>query len=174
MRKILLLFCLGLVTSISLYAQNPHCVQSDLIPGFPVFDVMCFVDNTLSDGDEIELTEAQFNDDAFLQTLIIDMSSNCDMGAVAEPRRVRRLRENTSNSRSSGGRILGTITFVVVPTDPLNPSAACDGKSLSLMVRCPADPIPTLSQWGLMIFGLLVLNIGSIFISKNQTILTYS
>lgn len=34
------------------------------------------------------------------------------------------------------------------------------------------DPIPTLSQWGLIIFGLLVLNLGLVFVYKKQLITT--
>lgn len=34
----------------------------------------------------------------------------------------------------------------------------------------PGNPIPTLSQWGLIIFGLLVLNLGLVFVYKKQLI----
>lgn len=34
----------------------------------------------------------------------------------------------------------------------------------------PGNPIPTLSQWGLLIFGLLVLNLGLVFVYKKQLI----
>lgn len=32
----------------------------------------------------------------------------------------------------------------------------------------PVEPIPTMSEWGLMIFGLLVLNLGVMFVYKKQ------
>jgi hypothetical protein len=35
-----------------------------------------------------------------------------------------------------------------------------------------ANPIPTISQWGLIIFGLLVLNLGLVFVYKKQLITT--
>jgi len=36
---------------------------------------------------------------------------------------------------------------------------------------CAEEPIPTMSEWGLMIFGLLVLNLGVIFLRRRESIL---
>ena len=37
-----------------------------------------------------------------------------------------------------------------------------------------SDPIPTMSEWGLMIFGLLVLNISVLFLYKQEELLEMS
>ena len=57
--------------------------------------------------------------------------------------------------------------YTVVSTD----QAGCT-ESAQIEVRIWNEtPIPTMSQWGLMIFGLLILNIGLVFIRKQEQIL---
>lgn len=56
------------------------------------------------------------------------------------------------------------VTDHVVPTatfEPVCTDAACT----------PVAPIPTMSEWGLMIFGLLVLNLGVFFVRKQEFVL---
>ena len=36
--------------------------------------------------------------------------------------------------------------------------------------RTPPDPIPTMSQWGLLIFGLLIMNFSMVFIQRKEMI----
>ena len=36
---------------------------------------------------------------------------------------------------------------------------------------CAVEPIPTMSQWGLIIFGLLILNLGLVFLYRKESIL---
>ena len=40
-----------------------------------------------------------------------------------------------------------------------------------VLLVAPASPIPTMGEWGLLIFGLLVLNFGVLFIRKKQALL---
>ena len=43
--------------------------------------------------------------------------------------------------------------------------------NFGLNINTVFEPIPTMSQWGLIIFGLLMLNLGVVFLYKQQTIL---
>ena len=53
----------------------------------------------------------------------------------------------------------GTTTAVPAATfQPVCTTAAC----------APTPPIPTMSEWGLMIFGLLVLNLGVLFVQRKE------
>lgn len=146
-------------------AQN--CLFLD--PGTNSFPIMCFADPTLMDGDEIQLTEAEFNNDAFLMNLVTTdingggLTVDCDMNATVKVIRIRRLTSNSSASARNGGATT-TITF-----ETSSVVGACDGQSLSLNVRVLA-PIPTFSQWGLLIFALLILNLGSILVWKQRGI----
>lgn len=55
----------------------------------------------------------------------------------------------------------GVTTAVPAATfDPVCTTAACNVP--------PAEPIPTMSEWGLMIFGLLVLNLGVFFVQRRE------
>ena len=44
--------------------------------------------------------------------------------------------------------------------------------NFSLTIVSPQNPIPTLSQWGLLIFGLLVINLGIVLIYKQELVLS--
>ena len=58
-------------------------------------------------------------------------------------------------------------TYTIVSTD----QAGCT-ESAQIEVRLWNEvAVPTMSQWGLMIFGLLILNIGLVFIRKQEQIL---
>ncbi len=53
-------------------------------------------------------------------------------------------------------------TPMTVPADTFQP--------LCNVETCREEPIPTMSEWGLMIFGLLVLNLGLFFVRKQEMI----
>ena len=58
-----------------------------------------------------------------------------------------------------------TGTIVTTSTTPAACSMACG--SMAYDIECEIKkPIPTMSEWGLLIFGLLMLNLGLIFIRK--------
>ena len=60
-------------------------------------------------------------------------------------------------------------TIVTTSTMPATCSMACG--SMAYDVECISKkPIPTMSQWGLLIFGLLLLNLGLIFIKQLEEV----
>ena len=61
-----------------------------------------------------------------------------------------------------------TTTYTIVSTDQLGCTASAQ---VEVRIWNESAPIPTMSQWGLMIFGLLVLNIGLVLIRKQEQIL---
>lgn len=68
------------------------------------------------------------------------------------------IESRSGNKGTIAVEINGTVvTFLV---------EGCNGLS------CPPEPIPTMSEWGLMIFGLLVLNLGVIFLRRREEIFT--
>lgn len=52
-----------------------------------------------------------------------------------------------------------------------NAPAGIGGQSVAFSIFIFAPPIPTLSEWGLLITGLLVLNLGLFFVRKKENIL---
>jgi len=80
-------------------------------------------------------------------------------------------------SMAPGNYILVTSTFFNGETStyewmfepPAGANVLADGP-----VVCPVeeDPIPTMSEWGLMIFGLLTLNMGLITIRRKEALFT--
>ena len=44
--------------------------------------------------------------------------------------------------------------------------------ALAFVAVIDATPIPTLSQWGLVIFSLLIMNLGLFFVNKKESIIT--
>jgi len=166
MKNLLLSFALFFVC-FSQLATAQNCIFLD--PATPDFPIMCFADPTTMDGDEITLTAAQFDDDAFIMSLIetnfIDgagfaggLTVDCDVDAGVSIIRVRRLQSGNATARNSGLN-LSEITF-----ETSSVVGACNAQTLSLNVRIASPSIPTLSQWSIMIFGLLLLNISLILI----------
>ena len=84
---------------------------------------------------------------------------------------------NYSVSPTTGARKLGnqlclqpltTTTYTVVSADV----AGCpQQEQVTVTVWNEASTVPTMSQWGLIIFGLLILNIGVFFIFEQERIL---
>lgn len=186
MKKILLLFCLGSLLSFpnSLFSQN-DCPAS--VPT-GVCDASCnigedmvqagafgfgFVEPGRRSGDAIEVTETEFFSDDFIvglvDTTMANVRATCDATATVRVRRPSRFRRNESTSRSNN-----TILFTDTIIFSIESGGDCDGHCLILNVSVIADPdpIPTLSQWGLIIFGLLVLNLGIGFILEKREILS--
>ena len=171
MRKFLLPVLFFVATLPSAFAQvvSGNCLYVGSV--HPDNRIMCFTDPSLMNGDVITLTEAQFNDTDFLMTLVdtsfnngmIRLRDNCDETAGVKIIRQRRL---TNNFIASSRNNTSKITFSLTSTD-LAPPCVGANYELSLNVRVIA-PIPTLSQWGLLIFALLLLNIGGVFIWRNQ------
>ncbi len=60
-----------------------------------------------------------------------------------------------------------TTIYTITSTD----QAGCTASAQVAVNIWNETPIPTMSQWGLMIFGLLILNIGLVFIRKQEQIL---
>lgn len=174
MKNFILSFILFFI-GFSPIATAQNCVYFDSVT--PAFPIMCFTDPTTMDGDEITLTAAQFNDDAFIMSLIqtdfIDgggfaggLTVDCDANASVQIIRIRRLTSDTNASARNSGANLSEITF-----ETSSVVGVCDGQSLSLNVRVMPDTIiPTFSQWGLFIFTLLILNLSAFLVFKKETI----
>jgi len=161
--------------SFSQFITAQNCIYFD--PVTPDFPIMCFTDPSTMDGDEITLTAAQFDDDAFIMSLIqtdfIDgagfaggLTVDCDVNASVSIIRVRRLtNKGTATARNSGN--LSEITF-----ETSSVVGVCNNQTLSLNVRIIEDSIiPTFSEWGLFLFGLLLLNLCGVLIQKNSMVL---
>ena len=163
MKKFLLLFCLGLIFSSSIHSQAVILNNS----GEQAF---CTTNTSPNDPNEVIITEDEFNNltDVQLEAMFIKSNPNIITPCNNNPtvRIIRRFRGQTiSSSRNSNGIILGTLDFGF-------DSGNCAGQNISLTFRTPdSDSIPTLSQWGLMIFGLIVLNMGCVFVIENKKIL---
>lgn len=67
--------------------------------------------------------------------------------------------QDNNNGACTGGTAMGTA--------PLSAGACATCAAAPPAVA--QAPIPTMSQWGLLIFGLLVLNLGVIFLYRKQT-----
>lgn len=65
----------------------------------------------------------------------------------------------------------GGSPAVVAPAATFQP--ICTVAACTPVPVVPVAPIPTMSQWGLMIFGLLVLNLGVFFMFKKDDILKF-
>lgn len=158
MKKFLLVFSLLNLSYFSLNGQR--CViVNDVVNGGQV-EVLCIrADLGLEDGDEIELTEEQLNDATFLMSLFENNSNLCNGGGTLDVIRKRRsFRDNIAVARNNTCAIRDTIRAEV--------ACVINGTFTLDLIACVPNPssIPTLSQWGLLIFGLLVLNIGSILV----------
>lgn len=68
------------------------------------------------------------------------------------------------HASGASGSIVLTINGVDAAPFPISVCSA------SSCVTTTVAPIPTMSEWGLLIFGLLVLNLGVIFLYKRETI----
>jgi len=184
MKKFLLIFCLGLIFNSSIYSQE--CILFDDDPNTPV---ICFSDDMLSNPAEIFLTAAEFSNfdpNSFI-VQFPDALEACNTAMSLRIIRNSNIRDQRSSSRSNEGEILDIIIFeVAVPmVDPVTGDPVLDpvtgdpifiqsencNETLTLTIRAAAEPIPTLSQWGLMIFGLIVINIGCLYIIEYKNIL---
>lgn len=128
---------------------------------FAPVDGFWFIDPNLESGDTIELSETEFENTDFLN-FIAASEGGCDGSQHISVRRPSRInRGPQTNLRSRNSRV-ETIAFT---------SRCSPGNCLILNVRILPDLIPTLSQWSLIIFGLLILNLGIGFILKKNRIL---
>lgn len=74
---------------------------------------------------------------------------------------------------STGGfsfldNVRGTQLFYNAGGNPVNGDSGRDGQ-IVICYKIP-DPVPTISQWGLFIFGLLILNLGLVFVYKREMV----
>lgn len=76
----------------------------------------------------------------------------------------------TSGTSGTGGDsfLIGVANGATIPGAAAD--NRFDGSVTITYVVSPAETIPTLSQWGLLIMGLLVLNLGVFFVQKRATI----
>lgn len=70
------------------------------------------------------------------------------------------------------GRVEEILFFINGGTITPQPASDMFFKATIATPAQPAQPlIPTMSQWGLMIFGLLILNLGAIFIRQSERLI---
>ncbi len=75
---------------------------------------------------------------------------------------------------STGGfnfldNVRGSQLFFNASGNPVSGNNERNGQVV-IAYAAPQAPIPTMNQWGLIIFGLLVLNLGLVFVNKQQAV----
>lgn len=140
-------------------------------------EILCFADPSLQDGGTITATCAEYESDDFINGLVIIKNiTDCDDDAgVVIRRRFTDAIRSASRSRADCSK---EVVFEV----NADPTTLCFGKSLTLNIEisdfgtcasCPGamvSEIPSMSEWGLLIFCLLLLNLGLILIARKEAL----
>ncbi|MEM6316297.1 MAG: delta-60 repeat domain-containing protein, partial [Bacteroidota bacterium] len=69
----------------------------------------------------------------------------------------------------SDGKVLIGGQFTTNGTS-IDRIARLNNPSLTPVVVTPSEPIPTMSQWGLLIFGLIILNLSVFYVQRRALI----